>query len=96
MKKRETTCPVTKVAQLLSDVWTMLVMHALISGPKRFCELERELDGISTRTLTNKLKKLEEEELIEKSAEGFYQATKRGMGLKVIENAMRKYEKEYL
>lgn len=96
MKPIETTCPVTKVAKLLSDVWTMLIMHALQTGPKRFCELERELEGISTRTLTNKLKKLEEDGLVIKNSEGAYEATSRGKGLKLIENAMRKYEKEYL
>ena len=96
MKPIETTCPVTKVAKLLSDVWTMLIMHALLTAPKRFCEHERELEGISTRTLTNKLKKLEEDGLVIKNSEGAYEATPRGKGLKLIENAMRKYEKEYL
>ncbi|MEK7079817.1 MAG: helix-turn-helix domain-containing protein [Patescibacteria group bacterium] len=97
MKTLETTCPITKVAQLLSDTWTMLIMHALITGPKRFCELERELPGISTRTLTSKLKKLEEEELVCKNvATGHYEATKRGAGLKLIESAMMEYEKKYL
>lgn len=96
MKNRETTCPITKVALLLSDTWTMLIMHALLSGPKRFCEIERELDGISTRTLTNKLKKLEEEGLLLKNETGYYEATKQGKGLRIIENAMRKYDSAYL
>jgi DNA-binding HxlR family transcriptional regulator len=97
MKNKETTCPVTKVALLLSDVWTMLIMHALLEGgAMRFCDLERALDGISTRTLTNKLKILEEEGLLIKNESGLYEATKRGKGLRLIENAMRRYEKQYL
>lgn len=96
MKPGETACPVTKVAKLLSDTWTMLIMHALLFGPKRFCELERELQGISTRTLTLKLKKLTEENLIEKNSSGAYAATKRGKGLKLIESAMKRYEEKYL
>jgi DNA-binding HxlR family transcriptional regulator len=97
MKEVEhTTCPITKVAILLSDTWTMLIMHALTEGPKRFCELETALTGISTRTLTLKLQKLTMEGLVEKNATGGYQATKKGAGLKIIETAMKKYSAQYL
>lgn len=91
----QTDCPITKVATLLSDTWTMLIMHALTEGPKRFCELEIALPGISTRTLTLKLQKLSAEGLIEKK-ENLYQATKKGAGLKIIEKAMKKYSEMYL
>ncbi len=74
----------------------MLIMHGLTTGPKRFCELEAELNGISTRTLTLKLKKLIDEGLVEKSETGSYKATKKGAGLKIIENAMKKYSEQYL
>ena len=90
------TCPITKVAILLSDTWTMLVMHALADGPKRFCELETSLSGISTRTLTLKLQKLTEENLVEKIDSGAYRATEKGSGLKIIEKAMKKYGEMYL
>ncbi len=89
-------CPITKVAILLSDTWTMLIMHALSDGPKRFCDLEAALPGISTRTLTLKLQKLAEEGLLEKNHSGAYQATKKGSGLKIIERAMKKYGEQYL
>lgn len=96
MKHRETQCPITKVAQLLSDTWTMLVMHYLLEGPKRFCELERALDGISTRTLTLKLQKLTDEQLVCKTESGLYAPTERGKGLRLIERAMHAYEAKYL
>lgn len=96
MKNGEVKCPITKVAKLLSDTWTMLIMHFLIEGPKRFCDLERSLTGISTRTLTLKLKKLSEDGLIIKQKSGSYTATSKGKGLKLIENSMRSYEKKYL
>lgn len=92
----ETPCPITKVAKVLSDTWTMLLMHQLMDGPKRFCDLERALVGISTRTLTLKLKKLASEGLLIKSESGLYNATKKGSGLKLIEKAMRHYEEKYL
>lgn len=89
-------CPITKVATLLSDTWTMLIMRSLTEGPKRFCEMEVWLDGISTRTLTLKLKRLIDAELVVKNIDGYYAATKKGEGLKIIEKAMIKYRKLYL
>ena len=89
-------CPITKVATLLSDTWTILIMRSLTEGPKRFCEMETWLNGISTRTLTLKLQRLTEEGLILKNEDGHYQVTKRGAGLKIIEDAMITYSKLYL
>lgn len=89
-------CPITKVATLLSDTWTMLIMRALTEGPKRFCELEEWLGTISTRTLTLKLKRLIEHGLVAKQPDGSYIATKKGVGLKIIERAMVTYSQKYL
>ena len=98
MKPIKTSCPITKTAQLLSDTWTMLVVRALLEAgePMRFCELERELPGISTRTLTLKLKKLEEEKILRRLSEGTYKATKKGEGLKIVERAMSRYGEKFL
>ena len=90
------SCATTKTATLLSDTWTMLVVRYLLDAPKGFCELERDLDGISTRTLTLKLKKLEQERIVKKSKEGCYELTEKGKGLKVVERAMRSYGEKYL
>lgn len=91
------TCPVAEVAELLSDAWTMLIIRDLLNGPMRFCELERSLEGVSTRTLTLKLKKLVEEKVISKDEEShLYAITKQGTHLGTIIDAMRNYGKEYL
>ncbi len=96
MKTRKVPCPITKVASLLSDTWTMLIMHFLIDGPKRFCDLEKALVGISTRTLTLKLKRRIADRMIKKTKGGLYAATEKGKGLRLVENAMKKYEEKYL
>ena len=89
MKKAASTgCPISKAVNVLSDTWTMFIMHELLTKPMGFCELERALDGISTRTLTLKLIKLTDEKMIAKSEEGLYAVTERGKGLKVVEKAM--------
>ncbi|MEQ1500231.1 MAG: winged helix-turn-helix transcriptional regulator [Parcubacteria group bacterium] len=96
MKPQTVKCPITKVAELLSDTWTMLIMHFLMDKPKRFSDLEKSLTGISTRTLTLKLKKLLLEKMIIKNKDGYYEVTKKGKGLKIIENSMIRYDKKYL
>ncbi len=96
MKERVAPCPISKTAKLLSDPWTMLIMRDCIDDVCRFCELERSLKGISTRTLTLKLKKLEREHMLQKLSDGSYVATEKGLGLKAIEQAMRRYGEKYL
>lgn len=95
-KKTSKTCPIQKTAILLSDKWTMLIVRDLLSGPKRFCELEQSLKGISTRTLTLKLKKLDAEKIVKKTKDDGYATTDKGRGLQPIEKAMMLYGKRYL
>lgn len=92
----EKNCPITKVIELLSDTWTMRIMCSLLEGSKRFSELERELSGISTRTLTNKLRILEQAGLAEKAQTGTYVTTPKGKGLRGIQRAMRRYSEQFL
>ena len=88
-------CPVARVADLLGDSCSLLIVRDLMEAPRRFGELQESLSGISTRTLTNKLRQLEKESLIKKK--GFhYTATKKGAALEKIIDAMRAYGKKYL
>lgn len=82
------TCPIKKTAELLSDVWTILIIRELINSKKRFSELEKILGGISTRTLTLKLKRLVLEGLVIKK-DGVYSLTKSGQKLQVVFDAMK-------
>lgn len=88
-----TTCAVSKTATLLSDTWTMLIIRDLLKSPTRFCELERSLEGISTRTLTAKLKRLEEEGIVTKKDEVHYTLTPQGKKLKKVIDAMEAWGK---
>ena len=54
--------PLAKLLRILSSPWTLLLLHRLHhEGPKRFGELKRRLGSISTKTLTERLRMLEEE-----------------------------------
>ena len=84
-----TSCPIQKLTEILSDGWTILIIRDLLTSPMRFCELEKSLAGISTRTLTLKLTKLTEEHVID-HIEHLYSLTEKGKKLKPIIHAMEK------
>lgn len=87
---KQTGCPIAKVAELLSDTWTILIIRDLLKKPKRFCELERSLVGISTRTLTLKLNRLQEKQIILKTEKG-YLVTKQARKIGNIIRAMERF-----
>ncbi len=60
------TCPVSRALVALDGKWTILVVRDLLSGTKRFSELRRSLVGISPKTLTDRLRGLEEHGLVER------------------------------
>jgi len=60
-------CPVSKASSVLSGKWTTLIVRDLLSGTKRYSELQRSLLGISPRMLAARLSMLEQEGLITKT-----------------------------
>jgi len=64
-------CTEDKVSVCLSvlgNKWTGLILTKLLDGPQRFTELERSLDGISPRTLSQRLDDLVSHEVITKQS----------------------------
>ena len=53
-------CPCRDVLDLLANKWAALAIGALEPGPLRFGELQRRLEGISPKVLTQTLRRLEE------------------------------------
>ena len=52
----------------VGDRWTMLLVAALLGGPRRFGDLQDELDGIAPNVLTQRLRHLEREGLVRAEA----------------------------
>ncbi len=79
---------------ILGDKWTGLLVRELCSGPKTFSELEQLSGGISPRTLSQRLEKLQAEGIIEtdeycvKPRRCNYCLTSKGVELKGILDAM--------
>ena len=60
------SCPVARAVAILDGRWTMLVLRDLLRGTRRFSELRSSLVGISPKTLTDRLRALEEQGLVER------------------------------
>jgi DNA-binding HxlR family transcriptional regulator len=59
-------CPIQFVVDLLGNKWSILVLKELFSGDRRTHELLSALPGISTKTLTLRLRELEEHGLVDR------------------------------
>jgi DNA-binding HxlR family transcriptional regulator len=96
------TCPVCKTAEIVCGKWTLLVIRDLADGRSRFCELERSLRGISPRTLSLRLRGLEEEGIVERHTypevppRVEYALTTKGRALVPLIEDMRTYGREWL
>lgn len=60
-------CGLALALDLVGDRWTLLIVRELLTGAKRFRDLQDGLPGIATNLLSSRLRMLEESELIEKS-----------------------------
>ena len=60
--------PLHTALSKVGDRWTLLVIEALLEGPRRFGDLQDEVVGIATNTLSSRLKALEAEGLVVVSA----------------------------
>src|SRR5512145_3007998 len=60
-------CPTRVVLDRIADKWTVLVLGLLDGGPRRFSDLQRRIDGISQKMLTQTLRELERDGLISRT-----------------------------
>jgi DNA-binding HxlR family transcriptional regulator len=96
------TCPVCRTAQIVCGKWTLLVIRDLADGRSRFCELERSLRGISPRTLSLRLRALEDEGIVERQTfpevppRVEYALTDKGLALVPLIDDMRAYGLQWL
>jgi DNA-binding HxlR family transcriptional regulator len=97
-----TRCPVCRTADIVCGKWTLLMIRDLAEGSSRFCELERSLEGISPRTLSLRLRALEEEGVVERHTfpevppRVEYALTEKGEALVPLIEDMRRYGRRWL
>jgi DNA-binding HxlR family transcriptional regulator len=95
-------CSVAACAEIISAKWTALLVHDLSEGARRFSELERSCHGISPRTLSERLRALEEEGIVlrrsypESPPRVEYELTPKGEALLPIIAEMRRFGREWM
>ena len=95
-------CSVAATSEIVGAKWTVLIVHDLSEGPRRFIELEHACAGISPRTLAERLRWLEAEGLVvrrsyaESPPRVEYELNDKGRALLPIIRAMRKFGHEWL
>ena len=97
-----TSCAVAACAEIIGAKWTALLVHDLSEGPRRFSELERSCAGISPRTLSERLRALEDEAIVERRSypesppRVEYALTDKGVSLLPIIEAMSHFGHSWL
>jgi DNA-binding HxlR family transcriptional regulator len=66
MMKKNVSCPVEVTLGVIAGRWKVMIIHQLLGGAKRFNQLQRELSGITHRTLAKQLREMEEAGLVER------------------------------
>lgn len=60
------SCAIAKALELVGERWTLIIVKELVAGAKKFQELRKELKGIASNMLSNRLKQMEEEGIVER------------------------------
>ncbi len=96
------SCSVAACAEILGTKWTALIVHELSEGPRRFSQIEHSCAGISPRTLSERLRALEDEGLVDRRSYAEspprveYELTEKGAALLPIIDEMRRFGHSYL
>ena len=96
------SCAVAACAAIIGAKWTALLVHDLSEGPRRFSQLEHSCAGISPRTLSERLRALEDEGILvrrsypESPPRVEYALTDKGEALLPIIDAMREFGHDWL
>ncbi len=90
-------CPIALTASLIGDRWTPLIVRDLAPGCRRFSELQRSLEGISPKSLSARLRRLEEAGIVTRSCFAEmpprveYRLTDKGRALLAVIESMRDF-----
>ncbi len=102
VKKEELpACPVATTVQLIGNKWKLLIMRNLRVRPWRFNELQKSLEGISQKVLTDSLRSMENDGIVTRTAypevppRVEYALSELGESLLPIINAMEAWGIEY-
>jgi len=95
IEKEHLWCPIDLVIHVIGSRWTIAIVRDLAVKPRRPSELAKSLAGISAKTLTQRLRDLEEWKLVKRTAyqeippRVEYELTERGKDLLFVLEALK-------
>jgi len=101
MSREQAGCPVEITLALLGNKWKVLILREIFTGTKRFGELSRGVPGISQKMLTQQLRQMEQDNLVQRKVYAEvpprveYSLTEIGRSLSPILDAMHKWGTKY-
>lgn len=100
-KEQLPACPVETTLSLIGSKWKVLILRDLLLGTKRFGELKKSIGHVSQKVLTNQLREMESQGLVNRKVYAEvpprveYSLTDLGLSLKPILDAMWNWGEEY-
>ena len=94
-------CPVATTVQLIGNKWKLLIIRNLLVRPWRFNELQKSLDGISQKVLTDNLRSMETDGIITRTVYAEvpprveYALSPLGESMRPIHNSMQAWGEAY-
>jgi DNA-binding HxlR family transcriptional regulator len=95
-------CAVERTLTVLRDDWSLLILRDLLEKPMRFNELKRSLDGVTAKTLSDRLGSLEEAGVVTRTVypevpvKVVYSLTEKGQALNKVIDDIRTWGERWM
>ena len=95
-------CPITKSVEIIGGKWKPIILWVLRDGPLRYSEINKEIEGVSEKVLSQQLTQLEQADVItrnveyEKPPKVFYQLSELGKSFVPVLETMADWSRENL
>ena len=96
-RRKSDNDPVERSLALVGHKWTVLIIRDLLSGPRRFTEIQRSLGRANPKMITTRLRELEQTGLVSRTAYAEvpprveYALTARGRALRPVIDALKEW-----
>ncbi len=102
MNEQTVSCPAYDAIQVLQEKWVLHIIRTLLTGPRGFNELGREIGGCNPTTLTQRLVLLENMKLVEKHVQSrlpprcTYELSDAGRALEQVVDAIDSWARTHM
>ncbi|MBQ3620929.1 MAG: helix-turn-helix transcriptional regulator [Methanosarcinaceae archaeon] len=99
--KKLPPCPVETTLMMIGDKWKVLIIRELLPGTRRFSEIHPSINRISQKVLTQKLREMESDGLLERRVYAEvppkveYSLTELGLSLKPVLDSLETWGRDY-